>query len=560
VGAVAQAAAGALFVERARSHDRGFELSDENAGAVAEICRQLDGLPLAIELAAARTTLLDVHELNARLAPVLDGLGSGPRDAPDRQRTLRATIDWSHHLLDAREAQAFGRFAVFAGGATTEAAEAVTGAELDALQGLVDKQLLLRRHDAGPGPRLSMLETVREYAGELLDANDNAHEIHERHCRHYLALAERAEPELFTRGEAEWLPRLDAEFENLRTAFDWSLRHDSATALRLAGVLELFWEIRGRYAEGLEWLEAALDATRDDAPIRDRARARAAQVRLLDSQGSGSDWRGSRERVERLAAEALALARRAASPAELAETLVVLADLEAAETPPQRHRSALADEALVHAREAGDARLVAFATFEQAMALPVEQGVAEIDRAEAAAREIGSSRLLTVLYSNFVYNAIRARKAELASALLGRAVPLARDFGDPLLLAFVFGNAGLTALFTDDLDRARVAFDHQLRLCRDHVWPEHAAEGLAGLAAAATRGADLNRAARLLGAASALGLIGDADVTDQLEEHFFGPARAKHGAQRWNEAVSAGAEMTLEQAIAFALSPGQTPN
>ncbi len=214
----------------------------------------------------------------------------------------------------------------------------------------------------------------------------------------------------------------------------------------------------------------------------------------------------------------------------------------------------------MHAREAGDARLEAFAMFEQAMALPIEQAAAEIDRADAAAREIGSSRLLTVLYSNSVYNAIRARKAELAPALLGRAVPLAREFGDPLMLASVFGNAGLAALFTGDLDRARVAFDDQLRLCREHAWPEHAAEGLAGLAAAATRGGDPNRAARLLGAASALGPIGEADVTDQLEEHFFGPARAKHGAQRWNEAVSAGTDMTLEQAIDFALSPGQTPN
>jgi len=328
---------------------------------------------------------------------------------------------------------------VFAGGATLDAAEAVTGADLDALQGLVDKQLLLRRHGSSPEARLLMLETVREYGGEQLDGDPDAAQVRERHCRHYLALSERAEPELFTRGEAEWLPRLDAEVENLRAAFDWSLRHDSSTALRLAGVLELFWEIRGRYAEGLEWLEAALDATREAAPIRDRVRACTARVRLLDSQGSGYDWRGSRERVERLAAEALALARRAASPAELAETLVVLADLEAAETAPQRRRSALADEALVHAREAGDARLIAFAMFEQAMALPVEQAAAEIDRADAAAREIGSSRLLTVLYSNSVYNAIRARKAELARALLGRAVPLAREFGDPLTLAFVFG-------------------------------------------------------------------------------------------------------------------------
>ena len=155
--AVAQAAAGALFVERARSHDRSFELTAGNAAAVAEICRHLDGLPLAIELAAARTTVLDPEQLNARLASALEVLGGGPRDAPDRQRTLRATIDWSHRLLDAPEAEAFARFAVFAGGATAEAAQEVTGANIDALQGLVDKQLLLRGHVPAqiPGCRCS---------------------------------------------------------------------------------------------------------------------------------------------------------------------------------------------------------------------------------------------------------------------------------------------------------------------------------------------------------------------------------------------------------------------
>ena len=158
--AVEESSAGCLLVERARNHDPSFELTDDNARAIAEICTRLDGLPLALELAAARTTMLDVEELSARLADALDVLAEGPRDAPDRQRTLRATIDWSHRLLSSEEAQAFARFAVFAGGATFEAAQAVTAAELDALQGLVDKQLL-RREGSGKKARLTMLETVR---------------------------------------------------------------------------------------------------------------------------------------------------------------------------------------------------------------------------------------------------------------------------------------------------------------------------------------------------------------------------------------------------------------
>jgi predicted ATPase/DNA-binding SARP family transcriptional activator len=235
--AVNRAPASALFVERARGHDSGFELTDDNAGAVADICSRLDGLPLAIELASARITLLDPDELNARLAQALDVLGTGPRDVPDRQRTLRATIDWSHGLLGASEARAFARLAVFRGGATLEAAQQVTGADLDTLAGVIDKQLVVRRHER-EGPRLLMLETVHQYAQERLAQQKDAGDVFRRHCLHYLALTERAEPELFTSGETEWLPRLDAEIDNQRAALNWSLHHEPTLALRLAGLLE----------------------------------------------------------------------------------------------------------------------------------------------------------------------------------------------------------------------------------------------------------------------------------------------------------------------------------
>jgi predicted ATPase/class 3 adenylate cyclase len=336
---VAGAAAGALFVDRSRSHDQGFELTESNAGAVAQICRRLDGLPLAIELAAARTTVLDPAELNTRLADALDVLGGGPHDAPARQRTLRATIDWSHRLLDGSEAQAFACFAVFAGGATTESAQAVTGVGLDALHGLVHKQLLLRHHWSGPDSRLLMLETVREYARERLDADSAADRVRERHCRHYLALAERAEPELWARGEAEWLPRLDAEVDNFRAALDWSIRHgDSLYALRLAYLLGRYWDIRNMISEGLAWLDAAHDAAGQDAPIHDRARARRAEVWLLIENGAAYDAHGLMEEASSNAIEALALSREAGDPAEIADALLCLANLEMANSFPMRKR------------------------------------------------------------------------------------------------------------------------------------------------------------------------------------------------------------------------------
>jgi predicted ATPase/DNA-binding SARP family transcriptional activator len=551
--AVAEAAAGQLFVERARSHDRSFELSAGNAAAVAQICRHLDGLPLAIELAAARTTVLEPEQLNARLAGALAALGVGPRDAPDRQRTLRATIDWSHDLLDSAEADAFARFAVFAGGATTEAAQEVTGADIDALQGLVDKQLLLRRHDSGRDPRLWMLETVREYAGERLAADPDAAQVRERHCRHYLALAELAEPELFTSGEAAWLPRLDAEVENFRAALDWSLRHGNPTlGLRLAGLLPKFWDTRNLSAEGVDWIEAALEAAGDDAPVADRARARRAQVDLLVDEGAAY-WPSDARSV---AAEALALSREAGEPAGVADALLVQASLDMAESHPQPRRRALADEALTYAREAGDDRLVARALMERAGAVAPEDDTGELEQAATALHKLGSARSLLFLYNNAAYNAIKAGNSEAARPFLVEAGSLANELGDPVASALTCGNVGLEALLNDDLERAREAFEEGLRLSREHVVWQFASEAVGGLAAIAARRGDTERAARLLGAATAIGPVGDADVNAQLEQHFFVPARAHLGTRQWTDAYTAGAEMSFEEAIAFALTLG----
>jgi len=547
---VVASAAAALFLERAESHGAELALDPQQASAVARLCRRLDGLPLAIELAAARAPLFEPSELAARLVHALDALGTGARDAPERQRTLRATLDWSYRLLSAAEAEALGRFAVFAGGATVDSAEQVTGAELEALEGLVEKHLLARR--AG---RLLMLETVREYASQRLDADPQAGEVHERHCRHYLALVERAEPELFTHGEAEWLPRLEAEIDNLRAAFDWSLHHgEPALALRMAGLLDMFWEISSRNAEGLEWVEAALDRVNADAvPIEDQARALRARVHLDEATlfATGAALEHARAR----AADALALSRRTGDPAAVADALVGLAALEMGGTFPQPRRRALAEETLAHAREADDARLIAFALMHCALVRTPEQSEPELERAAEALRELGATRILIWLYSNAAYGALKNGQPELARPLLDQATPLAREAGTPSPLAYVCGNTGLEALFNGELERASEAFNEQLQLCQEHVLPLVAAEGLAGLAAVVSRRGDLDHAARLLGAAAARGLIADADVTAQLEEQFFGPARAAYGEERWNKAEAEGARLNFEQAFALALSP-----
>jgi predicted ATPase/DNA-binding SARP family transcriptional activator len=551
---VAGSAAGALFLERAESRGAELALDPRQAGAVARLCRRLDGLPLAIELAAARAPTFDPCELNTRLAHALDALGTGARDAPARQRTLRATLDWSYRLLSAPEAEAFSRFAVFAGGATIDSAEQVTRAQPDDLEGLVENHLLVRRAD-----RLLMLETVREYARQRLDAHPQSDEVRERHSRHYLALVERAEPQLLTRGEAEWLPRLEAEIDNLRTALSWSLRHEPTRALRLAGLLDLYWDIRNSYAEGSEWLAAASGAAGADAPIADRARARRAQVRLAwVAEGSVYDRHGSRGQAKKRAEESLALSRQAGDPAGIADALLGLATLEGAATLPHTRRYELAEEALGLARQAGDDRLVALALQERALAVPPARGGAEFEEAVAALRKIGSLRLLAFFCSNFAYSWIKLGRPAAARPLVERSLTLIRELGDPATGAVAYGNAGMEALLSGDLDRAHAAFDQQLRLSREQgLWV--AAEGLAGLAAIATRRSELGRAARLLGAATAVGpWDGDADVRDWLEQEFFGPARRRYGNKRWDETRAAGAQLSFEDAIDGAIDPTET--
>ena len=252
----------ALFIERARAVDADFAVN----GAVAEICRRLDGLPLALELAAARIGLLSPDELLARLDRVLPLLTGGARDAPDRQRTLRATIEWSYELLSDEEQRLFANLAVFAGGFTLEAAEAVGGEGLDVVQSLVDKSLVRRRWDS---ERFLMLETVRQYAVERLEESDERDEVRRRHAQFFADVAENAglAVENFGPNVAVAL----AEQDNFRAALAWTIEDDPMLGLRLAWSLENFWVFNDP-REGMRWF-AALFARADERPSQIRGRA-----------------------------------------------------------------------------------------------------------------------------------------------------------------------------------------------------------------------------------------------------------------------------------------------
>ena len=267
--------ASALFVERARAHDPDIDRAGPDGAAVAEICRRLDGLPLAVELAAGRCGLLSIREIAERLDGALAALPLGARDAPARQRTLRAAIDWSHGLLADDERRCFARFAVFAGATSVDAAQDVTGAELDTLDRLVAKNLLVRGRDGSGAARLSMLKTLRAYAGERLAGLPDEPAVHERHHRLHLELVRRegTEPALCGAGADGHLRRLDAVIDDVHAALSWAAgRRDTVRTLELVAAIAPYWERRHRAADAVEWIDRAL-ALPDATPIRRRSSA-----------------------------------------------------------------------------------------------------------------------------------------------------------------------------------------------------------------------------------------------------------------------------------------------
>ena len=281
--ALAQNPAVALFVQRAREHLPVFVLTPANASVVARICRQLDGLPLAIELAAARIKLLPPATLLARLDNRLAVLTGGARDLPERQQTMRRAIAWSYDLLHAGEQALFRRLSVFAGGCTLAAVEEVCAASddlqgdvLDWLGSLVDKSLLWQQEQPDGEPRVAMLETIHDYGAEMLAQRGEAAAMRERHAAYYLALAEDAAPALTGPQQAAWLVRLEREHDNIRAALRWTLESGEVRmGLQMAGALWRFWYVRGNLSEGYGWLEQLIAATPTNGDIAATIQARA---------------------------------------------------------------------------------------------------------------------------------------------------------------------------------------------------------------------------------------------------------------------------------------------
>ncbi|HEX9371769.1 MAG TPA: tetratricopeptide repeat protein, partial [Roseiflexaceae bacterium] len=392
---LARVAAVDLFVRCAQAVRPDFALTSASAPAVAEICHRLDGLPLAIELAAARIRLFSPAALLARLGrprgSPLQVLTGGPRDLPARQQTLRAAIAWSYDLLGEAEQRLFARLGVFVCGLTLEAAEAVCGIAdrrlpiaddgdqstiynlqstiLDGLSALIDQSLLRQEAPDEAEPRVEMLETIREYALERLEAGGEAAEIRRRHARYFLALAERAERELWGSRQAAWLRRLDAENGNLRAALAWSQSEagDVEIGLPLAGALWYYWALRSRYCEGRQWLE--------DALARSGGAATPARAQALNGAGRLAEKQGYSTRAQALLEEALSL-HRAHGDAEGVAIALLYLGRTARDRGDYQRAEAIEQESLDLFRDQGSAWGVRWALF--------SLGDAALDQADAA--------------------------------------------------------------------------------------------------------------------------------------------------------------------------------
>ncbi len=503
--ALARAPVVALFLDRARAVGASLELTTATAPAVAEICRQLDGLPLAVELAAAWAQLLPPPALLARLERRLLLLVGGPHDLPARQRTMRDAIAWSYDLLDAWEQQIFRRLCMFAGGCTLEAAEAIcAGVEGDptvlvGLANLVDRSLLRLQENGHMGtaePRLTILETLREYGLEQLEQRGEAESLRQRHALYYLALAEAAETGLRGPDTVAWGARLDREHDNLRAALRWTLaRGDGETALRLAGALWRFWSERGHLSEGRRWLREALDL-----PI-DAGTAVAPQVKALDGAAHLAIDQGAYDEAETHSSHAVAFARERGSRADLVLTLNTRGLLER-----QRGEYSAAvrcyEEALVLAEALGDQPGAAAALtglgYAAMFSGDVARGGALAERSLAIFRAAGDTRGLAGALVAIAGATAHTGEYARSEACAAEALALFRTLGDTGQAANTLWILGVSAQLGGQYERAAALHEENLALRRQRGDELGTIQPLTALAAIAQQQARHQRARTLL--------------------------------------------------------------
>jgi predicted ATPase/class 3 adenylate cyclase len=568
-----------LFVERARAAMHDFSLAQENALAIAQVCHHLDGIPLALELAAARVKVLRVEEIAMRLDDRFHLLTGGSRTAMPRHQTLRAMIDWSHELLSESERLLLRRLSVFAGGWSLEAAESICRDEgiekneiLDLLTQLLNKSLILAERKQGQKTRYRMLETIRQYARDRLAESGEAERTSEHHLAYFLQLAERAEPELRGAKSIIWLERLEAEHANLRAALERSLENVSCVeaGLRLAGALGWFWHLRSYYSEGREWLARALAAEAAAPGLTERP-SLAARAKALHWAGWLAYIQGDPESATTLSEASLALAREADDRQSMGYALSTLGVLACDQRSYKR------------AEQLMEASLVLFRELDHKPGLlHIAAGLADIPMAQkdderavalcrqllALARELGDQDGTAFALFSLGRLALRQGDYDDAGALLSESLTLFREVGNKAISAWSLTGLGLVALHRGQYKQAMAQLRESLIQASD-MGVKNAASivdclhGLARVAAAegsqegTLREKKLARAVRLFRAAEALfeAISARSFVTvDRAEvDRQVTAIRAQLDEATFAAAWEEGWAMTIEQAVAYAL-------
>jgi predicted ATPase/class 3 adenylate cyclase len=529
--ALAQYEAVRLFVMRALAVRPGFAITNDNAPAVAAICARLGGLPLAIELAAARVKLLSPDAILARLEGQLSLLAAGARDLPERQQTLRGAIAWSYDLLDPGSRRLLDRLAIFRGSFDLEAAEAVCGpaADLgtDVLDGLValsDQSLVRGEGLDGGDPRFRLLESIREFAGEMLDARAERTTIAERHRDFYLALAERAAPELSGSEQRAWLERLEAEHDNIRAVLDRALAQPwPAEGARTAFAMWRFWQKRGHLNEARRRLTAFDQApwSHDDPVLR---------ARICEALGGVCYWQADFATMSPYYVEAVELWRAEGNRAELANALYNYAFTFTITPDPTRPISEIDPEGF------------ALRALEEARELFAEVGDAR-----------GEANTLWALGNGDYFR----DWGDAGVGYFRDALAIFRRVGDRTMEAWSLHMLGSAQLRRGAIDDARESLEHAMR----HFWAAGDASGMTlafdDLSSLAVAEEDFERAARLRGAARSLTVTTGVGLARFIEEWFEEKVRpsarkvlSNEDLQRWGDEGSA---MTLDEAVAYAL-------
>jgi predicted ATPase/class 3 adenylate cyclase len=465
-----------LFVERAQAAKPDFELVDEDVDALIDICRHLDGLPLALELAASRIRMLPLQSLRAHLTDAAKQstfkvLTGGPRDLPLRHQTLRAAIDWSYTLLAEPERTLFRRLAVFHGGCTFEALEAVCPAQdeldgvgIDTFGGIAAlvEHSLVQQHELHGEPRYGMLETIREYAVERLKHSGELEALHRRHARHYLELAERAEPELTGPQQKEWLHILEHEHGNLRAALRWMSEHDLDGALRLAAALTRFWEGRGHGLEGRRWLTRLLEGTRSlTHPIDSTTFARAlytAAYLAFEHQDYGE--------AEQLLTECLELRRVANDQAGVAQALNLLAGLALHQGDRERARE-FSLQCVELRRQCGEARDLAVALGNLSQVTPdLAEAETYCEESLILSRQLGDAGAVALALNRLAIIAYERSDFKQAAHLYQESLSIYRELGGQQRIAMLLNNLGDPLRALGEYDRARTLLEEGLAITR----------------------------------------------------------------------------------------------